>query len=328
MGAHPPHDARAGGRYLSLLDLAGVLGTTSPGEHKNRGHMLYRLARTNLMLRSSGCEEPPRSRTRTLFEGRNENAIACRSMALVCENGRRFARAVLVTALGLLAGMASPGLSSAADLIGPAPAGQFLATCEALGRSCYADACGWDQIDAVAGCRAQCPSSVVLSVVPATCPLPASRGRLAEAAQMSPLETGPLQLSARVAVELVLSRRTTALTTVAQTLRYAERVSNGAFAVERVYAEHWHDEPYAKVHICYRLGERSAPPICNLDYLVISNPPHVEPADRFNGIGRDFEQGPRAFMRALSREAEQQEQPVSLQAVRRVLNPYNPYDWR
>ncbi|MGH1570960.1 hypothetical protein ACRAWG_10095 [Methylobacterium sp. P31] len=168
----------------------------------------------------------------------------------------------------------------------------------------------------------------MLSVVPAACPLSGARVRVGPAAQASALEPGPLPTSAREAVGLVLRRRTAAFTTVAQTLRYAERASNGAFALERVRAEHRPDEPYARVRICYRLGDRSAPPICNLDYLVTRNPPHVEPADRFNGIGRDFEQGPQAFMRALAREAEQQQQPALLQAFRQVLEPYNPYDWR
>lgn len=58
------------------------------------------------------------------------------------------------------------------------------------------------------------------------------------------------------------------------------------------------------------------------------DPPHVEPADRFDGIGRDLEQGPQAFLRALAREAEHQQQPAPLQALRRVLEPLNPYDWR
>lgn len=48
----------------------------------------------------------------------------------------------------------------------------FLATCEDLGRFCFADACGRDQIEAALACRVRCPSSVVLGVAPATCPLP------------------------------------------------------------------------------------------------------------------------------------------------------------
>ncbi len=60
---------------------------------------------------------------------------------------------------------------SAADLLRPAPVGHFRATCEDLGKLCFAESCGRDQIDASLGCRAQCPSSVTMSVVPAPCPL-------------------------------------------------------------------------------------------------------------------------------------------------------------
>lgn len=59
----------------------------------------------------------------------------------------------------------------AADLTRPAPMGRFRATCEDLGKLCFADSCGRDQIDAAMGCRARCPSSVVMSVVPVSCPL-------------------------------------------------------------------------------------------------------------------------------------------------------------
>ena len=220
---------------------------------------------------------------------------------------------VCATALGLLVGMAGLKTASAADLIVSEPVGRFLATCETLARSCYADACGRDQIDAASGCRGQCPSSVVISVVPAACPLTDPRASIDAAARSSFVHDEPRLSSARGAVELVLSRRTEALTTVAQTLRYAERASNGAFAVERVHAEHRLGEPYTRVHICYRLGDRSTAPICNIDYLVTRDPPHVEPADRFDGIGRDLEQGPQAFLRALAREAEHQQQPAPLQ---------------
>lgn len=70
---------------------------------------------------------------------------------------------------GLIAVVLSSAATSAADLVIPPLNGRFLATCENLGQFCYADACGRDQIDAAAGCRAQCPSSVVISVVPSAC---------------------------------------------------------------------------------------------------------------------------------------------------------------
>lgn len=60
---------------------------------------------------------------------------------------------------------------SAADLMRPAPVGRFRATCEDLAKLCFAESCGRDQIDATLGCRAQCQSSVVMSVVPTICPL-------------------------------------------------------------------------------------------------------------------------------------------------------------
>lgn len=66
----------------------------------------------------------------------------------------------------------------AADLLAPLPLGRFRATCEDLGKLCFADACGLDQIDAAQGCRAQCPSAVVMSVVPERCPLPSRPGEV------------------------------------------------------------------------------------------------------------------------------------------------------
>ena len=71
-------------------------------------------------------------------------------------------------ALGLLA--AAP--AAAADLgLPPPPLGRFRATCEDLGKLCFATACGRDQIDASLDCRAQCPSAVTMSVVPESCGL-------------------------------------------------------------------------------------------------------------------------------------------------------------
>lgn len=74
--------------------------------------------------------------------------------------------------LGLAALLVLSAPAGAADLRERPEAGRFLATCEDLGRFCDATACGRDQIDAALGCRALCPSSVVLAVVPAACPLP------------------------------------------------------------------------------------------------------------------------------------------------------------
>jgi hypothetical protein len=78
-------------------------------------------------------------------------------------------------ALGLAVAMAGTPVA-AADLARPVPTGRFRATCEDLGKLCFAQACGRDQIDAALGCRAQCPSSAVMSVVPDPCPLVAAPG--------------------------------------------------------------------------------------------------------------------------------------------------------
>lgn len=76
------------------------------------------------------------------------------------------------TAWILLVGLAATRPAAAADLFEPAAPGGFIANCEDLGTLCFADACGRDQIEAAQGCRAQCSHAVVISVVPALCPLP------------------------------------------------------------------------------------------------------------------------------------------------------------
>ncbi|GEO99324.1 hypothetical protein [Methylobacterium haplocladii] len=80
---------------------------------------------------------------------------------------------------GLLLAALVLGPASAADLSGaPVRTGRFLATCEDLGQFCFADACGRNQIDAALNCRALCPNSAILSVVPGSCPLPLGDGRV------------------------------------------------------------------------------------------------------------------------------------------------------
>jgi hypothetical protein len=130
----------------------------------------------------------------------------------------------------------------------------------------------------------------------------------------------------QAAVDLVRGRRTDGFTTVARTLAYAERASGGAFTLTGYRVERRPGEPFSRVAICYRLGADA--PACNLGYYVAANPPHVEPADRFDGLGRDLEHGPRAFLRALGREAALQGQPEILRRLRAAIDPYNPYDWR
>ena len=130
----------------------------------------------------------------------------------------------------------------------------------------------------------------------------------------------------RAALDLALNRRTDGFTTVGRTLAYAERTSRGAFVPAGYQVERRPGEPFVRVRICYRLG--LDPPSCGLDYLVTVDPPHVEPADRTDGLGRDLEHGPRAFLRALAREEALQRQPVLLRRLRAALEPFNPYDWR
>ncbi len=77
---------------------------------------------------------------------------------------------VIVLALLVL----GPSEAGAADMRDrPVAAGRFLATCEDLGRFCFAEGCGRDQIDAALACRAACPASAVLTVRPTACPIPA-----------------------------------------------------------------------------------------------------------------------------------------------------------
>ena len=83
--------------------------------------------------------------------------------------------ASIVLAGAICVGVAPTRPAPAADLFEVAPAGRFRATCEDLGGLCFADACGRDQIEAALRCRALCPSSVVMDVVPAACLAPGPR---------------------------------------------------------------------------------------------------------------------------------------------------------
>ncbi|MCJ2066974.1 hypothetical protein MKK63_30435 [Methylobacterium sp. J-088] len=132
--------------------------------------------------------------------------------------------------------------------------------------------------------------------------------------------------SERAAIDLVRDRRTAGFATVAQTLAYAERVTGGAFSFGGYRVDYRPEAPFARVRICYRLG--IDPPTCGLDYRVAVNPAHVEPSDRYDGLTRDLEHGPRAFLRALARDVDLQRQPAILRKIQAALDPYNPYDWR
>lgn len=80
-----------------------------------------------------------------------------------------------VAAVAAWAALLTAGSAPAADRPETAPAGRFRATCEDLGGLCFADACGRDQIEAALACRARCPSSAVMEVVPAACAVPGAR---------------------------------------------------------------------------------------------------------------------------------------------------------
>ena len=156
-------------------------------------------------------------------------------------------------------------------------------------------------------------------LVPAAAVLAATLAGVPAAAQ-------PFVPADRAAVALVKGHNTDGYVSVAGTIAYAQRASRGAFAFAGYRVEDRPGEPFKHVRICYRLG--IDPPVCGIEYLVAVNPPQVTPSDRFDGIGRDFEHGPRAFLRALARDASLQRQPLMLRRIQAALDPYNPYDWR
>lgn len=141
-----------------------------------------------------------------------------------------------------------------------------------------------------------------------------------------PAHAEPFVPGDRRAVDLVKAHVTDGYVTVARTIAYAERASRGAFAFAGYRVEDRPGEPFKHVRICYQLG--IDPPTCDVEYLVGTNPPHVEPSDRYDGLGRDLEHGPRAFLQALAREASLQRQPEYLRRIEVALDRYNPYDWR
>ncbi|MGT2487084.1 hypothetical protein ACU4GA_16245 [Methylobacterium oryzae CBMB20] len=151
--------------------------------------------------------------------------------------------------------------------------------------------------------------------------------RFAVPALLAALVSGPAGAQSfvpteRAAIDLVRDRRTAGFTTVARTLAYAERATGGAFRLGGYRVDYRPDVPFARVRICYRLG--LDPPTCGLAYRVAVNPAHVEPADRYNGLTRDLEHGPQAFLRALAREADLLRQPNFLRKVEgraRALQP-------
>lgn len=142
----------------------------------------------------------------------------------------------------------------------------------------------------------------------------------------APAAAQPFVPEDRQAVALVKAHVTDGFATVARTLAYAETASRGAFAFAGYRVDDRPGEPFKRVRICYRLGIDS--PVCDVEYRVGTNPPHVTPSDRFDGLGRDLEHGPRAFLRALARTVTLQRQPEMLRRIEAALDPLNPYDWR
>ncbi|WP_375462529.1 hypothetical protein [uncultured Methylobacterium sp.] len=139
----------------------------------------------------------------------------------------------------------------------------------------------------------------------------------------------PVDPSAARTIGLVRSHRTDGYVTVAQTLAFAERARPRSFRMARIWAERRADEPFTRVHLCYRLRPpgRPAEPVCGIDYLVSADPAHVEVADAQSGLGRELEAGREAFVRGLDRELALRRDPAAT-AVRDALDPFNPYDLR
>ncbi|GJD59568.1 hypothetical protein [Methylobacterium dankookense] len=139
----------------------------------------------------------------------------------------------------------------------------------------------------------------------------------------------PFRPSPAEAVRLVREHRTNGYVTVARTLAQAGRERRDSFRVSGLYPEQRPGESFTRVRLCYWLrapGTR-AQPLCDITFIVSTNPAHVEPAERFEGLGRDLQDGPQAFLRGLDRELALQRDPA--ERVRRtVLDPFELYDWR
>lgn len=146
----------------------------------------------------------------------------------------------------------------------------------------------------------------------------------ATAARAQPVEPSDARVLA-----LVRGHRTAGFVTVGQSLAYAERVRPDSFRLARARVERRAGEPFTRVRLCYwlRPAGRPAEPACGIDYLVSADPPHVEVAEAFGGLGRELEAGRERFVRALDRELDLRRDP-SAKALRDVLAPFDPYDRR
>ncbi|AWN39181.1 hypothetical protein DK427_22980 [Methylobacterium radiodurans] len=139
----------------------------------------------------------------------------------------------------------------------------------------------------------------------------------------------PALPSVAEAVRLVREHRTNGYVTVAQTLAYAARERPDSFRLAEIRAEHRPGEGFARVRVCYWLRPPGTPvlPSCGIGFVVTTNPPHVEPEERFAGLGRDLQDGRQAFLRGLDREVALRTDPGT-RTLRAVLDPYDLYDDR
>lgn len=139
----------------------------------------------------------------------------------------------------------------------------------------------------------------------------------------------PFRPSPAEAVRLVRTHRTNGYVTVAQTLAQAARARPESFRVAGLYPEQRPGEGFTRVHLCYWLRNPGSPvqPTCDIGFIVSKSPAHVEPAERFEGLGRDLQDGPQAFLRGLDRELALQRDPEQ-RTLQTVLDPFELYDWR
>lgn len=162
---------------------------------------------------------------------------------------------------------------------------------------------------------------------------PSIRAALVAAALVTASALGaaaqPVEPSDARALALVRGHRTGGFVTVGQTLAYAERARPESFRLARAQVERRAGEPFTRVHICYRLrpAGRPAELACGVDYLVSADPPHVEVAEAFGGLGRELEAGRDRFVRGLDRELDLRRDP-SAKALSDALLPFDPYDRR
>ncbi len=139
----------------------------------------------------------------------------------------------------------------------------------------------------------------------------------------------PFRPSPDEAVRLVRTHRTNGYVTVARTLAEAQRLRPDSFRLAAIRPEQRPGESFTRVHVCYWLRNpgTKALPRCDIGFVVSGNPGHVEPMRRFEGLDRDLQDGPDAFLRGLDRELALQREPDT-RMLRAVVDPFELYDWR